>query len=97
VRQTFQALDGTLRIAGNPARIENLRLRGTEIQFVLTANQDGREIRRTLAGAISGDTIRGTARLADGEGETPWQASRVARGKIEIEGAAASPRLASHY
>jgi hypothetical protein len=97
VRQTFQALEGTVRVAGRPARIENLRLRGTDIQFVVTANQGGREIRTTLAGAISGDTIRGTARVADGAGETPWQASRVATGKIEIEVAAASPRLASGY
>ena len=96
VKQTFQVLDGTLRIDGKPARIENLRLRGADLQLVASAGESGRPARITLAGVIAGDTIRGTARLTDGGAETPWQASRVARGKIEIDVAAASPRLVAH-
>ena len=96
VRQTFQMLDGTLRVDGKPARIESLRLRGSDIQLVVSWIDSGREVRRTLAGVVSGDTIRGTARLTEGGAEATWQASRVARGKIEIDVAAASPRLVAH-
>jgi SAM-dependent methyltransferase len=96
VRQTFQMLDGTLRVDGKPARIESLRLRGSDIQLVVSSIDSGREVRRTLAGVVSGDTIRGTARLTEGGAEATWQASRVARGKIEIDVAAASPRLVAH-
>ena len=84
VKQTFQALGGSVRAGGKPARIEHLRLRGADIALTVSSHEDGREVRRELAGVISGDTIRGTMRSSS-EPDAPWQATRVARGRIEIE------------
>lgn len=84
LRQAFQVLSGTARAEGKPARIENARLRGAEIALIVSRSVNGREVREELAGIIAGDTIRGKTRSGSGP-DAPWQASRVARGKIDIE------------
>jgi hypothetical protein len=89
LKQTFQALSGTVRTGGGSGRVESVRLRGAEIALVVSSSVNGREVRQELAGVISGDTIRGKARGASGP-DSPWQATRVARGKIEIEAASSA-------
>jgi hypothetical protein len=84
LKQSFQVLSGTARAGDKPARVESVRLRGDAITLTVSASANGREVRQALSGVVSGDTIRGTSRRGSGPG-SPWQATRLARGKIEIE------------
>jgi hypothetical protein len=83
--QTFQMLEGSARAGGRPARIERAKLEGDEIFVMLVADVNGREVRQELSGRITGDTIRGRARVEDTAGDAEWQATRVTRGKINID------------
>lgn len=60
-------------------RITDVQLRGDELTLVLEAEQEQQRYR----GRIYGDRISGT--VATREGEYPWTAGRVARGKMDIE------------
>jgi SAM-dependent methyltransferase len=95
LKQTFQVLSGTARAGGKPARIEHLRLRGADIAVVVSSAVDGREVRQELAGVVSGDTIRGKTRSGSGP-DSPWQATRLATGRIEIEAASGTMPLVIH-
>jgi hypothetical protein len=95
--QTFQELRGTAAIGGAAGRLENPRLRGDEIRFSLAGEVDGKTVRREFVGRVSGDTIRGKARVPNAESGVEWQATRVARGKIKLDAAAAAPTLASQH
>ena len=83
--QNFQVLEGKATVGGRPGRLENGRMRGDEIRFMLTAELDGRTVRHEFGGRVSGDEISGKARLAGG-GELDWKATRVRRGSINIKG-----------
>jgi hypothetical protein len=95
--QTFQELRGTAAAGGEPARIEKPWLRGEEIRFTLAGELDGRPMRREFVGRVSGDQIRGKARVPNAESGVEWQATRVTRGKINIDAAAGAPVLAAHH
>jgi hypothetical protein len=94
LEQTFQELRGSAVVSGRPARIENARLRGEEIRLTLVADVNGRAVRQELSGRISGDTIRGKARAPHAESGMEWEATRVSRGKINIDASRAVPALA---
>ena len=94
LEQTFQELRGAATVAGRPARVENARVRGEEIRLTLVADANGRSIRQELVGRIAGDTIRGKANAAHAESGMEWQATRVVRGKINIDAAASASALA---
>lgn len=96
LEQTFQMLRGTARAAGASARLESAMLRGDEIALRITSQLSGRDVVQDFKGRISGDTIRGTVRLAGAVEEVEWQASRVARGKLNIEAAQIAPAVAAH-
>jgi hypothetical protein len=83
--QTFQMLDGSARAGGTVARIERAKLQGDQIFVVLVAHVNGREVRQELAGRITDDTIRGKSRVGDTSLDSDWHATRVTRGKINIE------------
>lgn len=89
LEQTFQMLRGTARIDGKPARLENLRLRGTRIYFTIAGEIDGAPARREFSGIIGGDAIRGKARVPHAESGVEWRAKRIAPGRIDIDAAAA--------
>ena len=93
--QTFQELRGEARVGGREARLERASLKGDAIALVLVSEVGGREVRQELAGRVSGDTIRGTVRLAAASDGSEWQAKRVARGRIDIE-AAGTAAVAAH-
>ena len=95
--QTFQVLQGSARAAGRPARIENPKLLGNEISFALVSDVNGRVVRHELSGRVNGDDIRGKARIAGAPSEVAWHATRVARGKINIDAAAGGPALAAIF
>lgn len=82
--QTFQVLEGRATVGGRPGRVENGRMRGEEIRFMLTAELDGRSVQQEYGGRVSGDEINGKVRLASG-GEFDWKATRVRRGSIDIK------------
>ena len=80
--QAFQMLEGRLLIDGRPGRLEEGRMRGDEIRFILTAEADGRTLRQEFSGRVSGDTISGKVKHAGGESE--WKATRTRRGSISL-------------
>jgi SAM-dependent methyltransferase len=82
--QAFQMLEGRATVGGRPGRLENGRMRGEGIRFMLTAELDGRSVQQEFGGRISGDEINGWVRLAGG-GEFDWKATRVRRGSIDIK------------
>ncbi len=81
--QTFQALEGGATVNGRPGRLENGRMRGDEIRFMLTVELDGLPVQQEFGGRVSGDAIIGKVRLAGG-GELDWKATRIRRGSIKI-------------
>jgi len=97
LEQTFQTLRGSARIAGMPARLENPRLRGDRILFTLRGELDGAPAVREFSGIISGDAIRGKSRVPNAESGVEWQATRVARGRINIDAGARSPAYAANH
>jgi SAM-dependent methyltransferase len=94
LEQTFQELRGSATAAGRPARLQSARLRGEEIWLTLVADLNGRAVQHEFAGRIAGDRILGKARAPHGESGMEWQATRVTRGKINIDAASARPALA---
>jgi SAM-dependent methyltransferase len=85
--QTFQELRATQGAGGH--RIVGARLRGDEITFTL---ESGGAVER-YRGRIDGDRISGT--VATREGEYSWAASRVARGRMNIEAEQARPAISN--
>jgi len=80
--QAFQVLQGRARAGGREGRIEQGRMRGDEIRFILTAEADGGTVRQELAGRIAGDSISG--RIVAGGTAQDWKATRTRRGSIGI-------------
>ncbi len=83
--QTFQMLEGKAVVGGRPGRLEDGRMHGDEIRFMLTAEVGGRTLRHEFSGRVDGDVINGTVKLPGGE-EFDWKATRVQRGNIRITG-----------
>jgi SAM-dependent methyltransferase len=83
LNQTFQMLDGEPRAGGVPARLEQGRVRGNEVEFTLAVATGARVERQRYAGVLTGDALAGTVR---GNGrEAAWSAVRVERGSIRID------------
>lgn len=81
--QTFQMLEGKALVGQQAARLEQARMRGPEIRFILTSQADGREVRQEYSGRLSGDTIAGKVRA--GGREADWTATRTQRGSITMK------------
>jgi len=75
LQQNFQAIEGTLQIAGSTARVENARLEGESIAFTAALNG----VRYEFSGRIYNHAIEGRARVARGAQarELTWSASRT--------------------
>jgi hypothetical protein len=80
--QTFQVLDGRASAGGAPVRLQEGRMRGESIRFILHSEAGGRVIRQEYNGRVSGDTITGTVRQDGAEAE--WTATRSRRGQIAV-------------
>jgi hypothetical protein len=83
LHQMFQMLDGSGVADGRPVRLESGRMRGDEIRLMLTAEIEGRMLRREFHGRVDGDAINGKVKLPGG-GERDWKATRARRGTIKI-------------
>lgn len=81
--QMFQMLSGNAGTAGRAARVQNARVHGDTVSFAVTIERDGRALRHEFSGRLQGDTIEGRVTV---EGvQSPWRATRTARGKMTIE------------
>lgn len=83
LNQSFQMLEGEPRVGGVPARLEQGRVRGNEVEFTLVVGAGAQVERRRYAGVLTGDTLAGTVR-SDGR-EAAWSAVRVERGSVRID------------
>ena len=81
--QTFQKVEGTPQVGGRRGRLEQGRMRGDEIRFILTVDVDGLPLRQEYSGRLSSDAISGKVKLASGEFD--WNATRTRRGSIDIK------------
>jgi hypothetical protein len=96
LEQTFQMLKGSLRVGGLGARLERGRMRGDEIRFTLTLDVNGHESQHEFIGRVNGDVISGKASVA-GAAPIDWNATRLARGKINIDAGTGFPVVAQHF
>jgi SAM-dependent methyltransferase len=89
--QAFQMLSGTVQAGGRGAKVHNARVRGDSVRFSAVIEREGSAQRHEFSGRIAGDVIEGHVAI-DGV-QTPWRATRVARGKLDID-ATLSMRIA---
>jgi hypothetical protein len=92
--QTFQTLGGAPRVAGRGARLDNARMRGQEISFVLTAQVGAIGMRHEFSGRVAGDVITGSVKVGDDGVRMDWNARRLARGKMDIHATVGLPATA---
>jgi hypothetical protein len=97
LQQTFQVLEGAARCGSAVARVTSAKLRGAEIELVVSAFMSGRDVTQELAGRVYGDSMHGKARVTGIEREIEWQATRIARGTINIEASAGTPALSASF
>lgn len=83
LNQAFQMLDGRGRVGQQEARVEQGRMRGAEIRFILTSPGQGNAARLEYSGRVNGDTIEGT--MTAGGREAGWTATRIRRGSITMK------------
>jgi hypothetical protein len=90
--QKFQRAEGKGRIAQRQAAIGKLDIKGDIIRFVMGAEIAGKATWREFEGRLQGDTITGAAvtivdkdSTASHGAKLPWQATRSARGSMDIE------------
>jgi SAM-dependent methyltransferase len=92
LEQRFQALQGRASAGAQPATIEKGRMRGDAIEFVATLRVEGRDIRHEFSGHVAGDALTGTVVVhAAPPQKLEWSATRVTRGKIDVEASAPLP------
>jgi SAM-dependent methyltransferase len=84
IAQAFQMLEGKGRVGAEEARLEQGRMRGAEIRFILTSLAQGRPVRQEYSGLVGGDTI--TGKVKTGGREADWTATRSRRGSISLKG-----------
>jgi hypothetical protein len=87
ISQRFQDLDSEMRVDGGSSLVQNLKLRGDLINFVLTREMVGRKVSHEFSGRVEGDGATGRVRISAGSEITTldWRATRVERGKMRNE------------
>ena len=64
--QEFQMVSGSAEIGGRSVPVQDAKLSGPDIRFIVEANGQ----KRSFTGRVSGDTI-------EGAGATPWKATKM--------------------
>jgi hypothetical protein len=82
-KQEGEKLTGTVKRASGDSPLQGT-LKGKEVKFSYTINYNGNEVVIGISGTLEGDTIKGTADIANGAFQGGWMAKRAA-------GAAAAP------
>lgn len=83
LRQQFQVISGPVKIDNDPFWLTDARLRGDELSFTVIGDAGGLRIRHEYSGRVSGNTIKGSVRMVNGDNappsSAPWSAVRVAK------------------
>jgi precorrin-6B methylase 2 len=74
IRQTFQKIEGSLKIGGKELPLKNAKLEGDRINFSVEESQARL---REYSGRVNGSAIAGVTKVANGNGEK-WKAERHA-------------------
>lgn len=64
LKQEYQSIAGTARVAGRTVKLENTRLRGDQLSFDFTADIDGAPIKHAFSGTVYESAVNGTAELS---------------------------------
>jgi hypothetical protein len=72
LRQTFQKIEGSLKLNGKDLMLKNAKLEGAHISFEVGENQAST---RTYNGTVNGNTIAGTSKAGTAP-EAKWTADR---------------------
>jgi hypothetical protein len=64
LKQQYQAVAGTVRVAGKNVKLENAKLAGDRLSFEFTADVGGAPLRHLFAGTVQGRNVSGTADLS---------------------------------
>ncbi len=73
LRQTYQKLDGSLKVGAKVTTIQGGRLQGDQLSFAV---KEGNPSVRRYSGRVRGNTIAGSTKLGDGPGNQ-WTAQRL--------------------
>ena len=78
LRQQFQQVEGLAKLDGRMGQLRNVKLRGDQISFSVheIAGTSG-TLRRDFTGRVSGNTMQGVMKQANGAAEVKWSATRA--------------------
>jgi len=78
LRQQYQQVEGLAKLDGRMGQLRNVKLRGDQISFSVheIAGTSG-TLRRDFTGRVSGNTMQGVMKQANGAAEVKWSATRV--------------------
>ena len=81
LEQKFQAVSGSARVNGQPAKLQGVTLRGGEIRVVFTADVNGAAVKHEFTGTVEGDAISGSVSLSGTrlQSLSEWSARRAAQ------------------
>jgi len=80
--QRFQNAEASVRVGGEPKKLEKLTLHGDAVSFTVVGEIKGSTVRQQFSGRIAGDTVQGTVILSGIrlQGVAEWSATRSERG-----------------
>ena len=84
-RQTFQELSVDAEVHGGKIAVQGPRLRGDTIAFTLVREAAGQQQSHEFSGRIEGDRIAGRVKAGGDDKTYDWQATRLARGRMNTE------------
>ena len=64
LKQEYQAITGTARVAGRTVKLQNAKLRGDRLSFDFSADLDGAPIRHAFSGTVYESAVNGSADLS---------------------------------
>jgi hypothetical protein len=79
LRQQFQQVEGLAKLdSGKMGQLRNVKLQGDQLSFTIhEITGTAGTIRRDYTGRVSGNTIQGMYKQADGGTEVKWTATRA--------------------
>ncbi len=80
--QRFQQVDAVLQVGGQARKLEQVRLRGDQLEFTVVDEVKGSTVRQRFSGRVAGDEIYGNV-VTSGvrmQGLADWSAARSERG-----------------
>lgn len=78
LRQQYQQVEGLIKLEGKMGQLRNVKLAGDQLSFsVHEISGASGNVRRDFAGRVSGNTMQGVVKQANGSGEAKWSATRA--------------------